>query len=245
LTRIIAPIASLLGYLVTFLYGIFDNYGIAIIVLTLIVRGCLFPIFASQIKGQMKMQTIQPKMAEIQRKYADDKAEQSRQLNKLYKEEKYNPMMGCLPLLLQIPIIWALFTLLRNPLPYIHGHEEMLLAAHESFLWMSDISQPDLWILPIAAGVVTYFSYALTQAPSNTPGTGAGAGMAGQMGMMTTMMKYFFPVTIVLMGRAFPAGLTLYWFVGTLFSVGQTILLRRVRAKEMSKLAAGQGSAKE
>jgi YidC/Oxa1 family membrane protein insertase len=79
------------------------------------------------------------------------------------------------------------------------------------------------------------------------PGTGGpGAGMAGQMGMMNAVMKYFFPVTIVVMGRAFPAGLTIYWFVGTLFSVGQTLLLRRMRAKEMAKIVAQtQGAGEE
>jgi YidC/Oxa1 family membrane protein insertase len=214
------------------------NYGVTIIIFTLIVRGALFPIFASQIKGQLKMQTIQPKMQEIQRKYADDKNEQSKQLGQLYKDEKYNPMSGCLPLLIQLPIIWALFTLLRNPMPYIHGHEEMLLAAHESFLWIQDISQPDLWILPIAAGVATYFSFALTM--MQTKGSPSQQALGGQMGAMNTLMKYFFPVMIVVMGRAFPAGLTLYWFFGTVFAIGQTLILRRVRRKDQEKMLAAQ-----
>ena len=88
------------------------------------------------------MLAVQPKIKEIQRKYANDKETLNIKMMELYKEEKFNPMKGCLPLLIQLPIIWGLFGLLRNPMKYISG-DGMLIAIHESFLWIPDLSQPD------------------------------------------------------------------------------------------------------
>jgi YidC/Oxa1 family membrane protein insertase len=221
-------IAQPLSYLLTGLYNFADDYGLAIILFTLIVRGCLFPLYATQIKGQMKMATVQPKMQELQKKYAHDKEELNRRMAELFKQEKYNPASGCLPLLIQFPILLGLYTLLRNPLNFIpEDAVTMVIAIHDKFLWMPDLSQPDPWILPIMAGVTTFLSFTLTQ--MNTPETG-GMNM-GQMQGMMKMMKYFFPVMIVWMGHTFPAGLTLYWFIGNLFTIGQYQILSRWRRK--------------
>ena len=77
-------------------------------------------------------------------------------LQELYKEEGINPAGGCLPMLIQMPIIFGLFALLRNSMLYLNESSEMLFAVYESFLWLSDVSQPDKWILPILAGIATY-----------------------------------------------------------------------------------------
>ena len=95
------------------------------------------------------MAEIQPKLKEIQVRYANDKDTMNKKLQELYAKEKFNPMGGCLPLLVQMPIIMGLFSLLRNPLEYM-TQPEMIVAVHESFLWVPDLSQPDNWILPIA-----------------------------------------------------------------------------------------------
>jgi len=220
-------IATPLGYLLDFIYGLVGHYGISIIIFTLIIRGCLFPLYASQIKGQMKMQEIQPKMQAIQKKYADDREEQGRQMQKLYKDEGYNPMMGCLPLLIQMPILMGLFYLLRNPGMYVEG-TSIILASHESFLWLQDLSQPDPWLLPLITGGTTFWSMSMT---GMMGGGGGGGDMAATMQPMMKVMRVFMPVFLVVIARQMPAGLALYWMIGNLFTVGQTLLLKRMRKK--------------
>lgn len=224
-------IAIPLGYLLNFLYGIIDNYGISLIIFTLIVRACLFPLYANQIKHSLKMQDMQPKLQALQKKYANDKETLNAKMMELYKEENFNPMRGCLPMVIQLPIIWGLFALLRNPMKFIHN-DAFIMAVHEPLLWIKDLSQPDLWmILPILAGVATFFSYTVMTSQN------AGAqGAAGQTNTMMKMMKYFFPIMIVWMGRSFPAGLALYWFVGTTEMVAQSFFMNKWKKKKMAQL---------
>lgn len=223
---IIGAIAKPLGMLLSLLYDYIGNYGITLIVFTVIVRLCLFPLYADQIKHSTRMADMQPKMKALQRKYANDKETLNIKMMELYKEENFNPMRGCLPMLIQMPIIFGLFALLRNPMAFIKGNE-MLMAVHESFIWIPDLSQPDPWVLPILAGITTYFSYTLTQS-QNAMGD-------NQMAPMMNMMKYFFPVMIVWMGRSFPAGLAMYWFVGTFIQVFQTLALNKWKKKKLAE----------
>jgi len=231
--QIFGAIAKPLGLLLSFLYDHIGFYGITLIVFTLIVRGCLFPIYASQIKGQIRMMDIQPKMQALQKKYANDRQTLAIKTQELYKEEGYNPMMGCLPLLIQMPILMGLFVLLRNPVTYTSGSDAMIMASHESFMWVSDLSQPDLWILPIITGITTFASMSLT-GMGTTPAAG-GNDMSAQMGPMMKVMRVFMPVFIVVMGRSFPAGLAVYWFIGNLFTCGQTVLLKRMRKNALAE----------
>lgn len=222
--KVMGVIAEPLGWLLSLIYDVIGVYGITLILFTLLIRACLLPLYAAQIKSSMKMQDVQPKMQEIQRKYAHDKETMNIKMMELYKEESFNPMSGCLPMLIQMPIIFALFVLLRNPLGFMGDDAQMLMAVHESFLWISDLSQPDAWILPILAGVSTFISFTLTQMMSS-------AGNNSAAGMMK-VMRFFFPIMIVLMARSFPSGLALYWFVGTLFMIGQTLVLQKMRKKK-------------
>ena len=221
--KVMAVIAQPMGWLLSFLYDFIGTYGVTLIIFTLFVRGCLFPLYAAQIKSSSRMKDVQPKMQALQKKYANDKETLNIKMMELYKEEKFNPMGGCLPMLIQMPIILALFVLLRNPIAFI-SDPQMLMAVHESFFWIPDLSQPDPWILPIAAGIATFFSTAMTMAMNPTTGAGNTAGMM-------KMMQYFFPIMIVWMGRSMPAGLTIYWFVGTLFMIVQTVGMNKWKAK--------------
>ncbi len=211
----IAAIAKPLGYLLFFLNDFVGNYGIAIILFTIIIKAALYPLTAHQLKSAKRMQEIQPKIKEIQTKYANDKEKMNTKVMELYKEEKYNPAGGCLPLLVQIPIIWGLFSLLRQPELYV-SDPLMLEAVHDSFIWIPDLSLPDLWILPILAGVTTYFSFSMSQSAT-----------AGPQNPSLKAMKYIFPVMIIWWGRSFPAGLTLYWFISTLFQLVQQHITNR------------------
>jgi YidC/Oxa1 family membrane protein insertase len=228
MNTLIGWVAEPLGILLSFLYDFFDNYGIAIIAFTVIVKLCLFPLYAGQIKHSARMADVQPKMQALQKKYAHDKETLNMKMMELYKEEKFNPMRGCLPMLIQMPIILGLFALLRNPTAFIDS-STMLMAVHEDFIWMPDLSQPDPWILPILAGISTFISFSQTQAQAVAP-TGENS-----MASMMKMMKYFFPVMIVWMGRSFPAGLTIYWVVGTVIQIFQTLGLQKWKKKLTSK----------
>ena len=230
-------IATPLAHLMDFIYGFCGAYGASIIIFTLIVRGCLFPLYASQIKGQLKMADIQPKMQAIQKKYAGDREALGREMQKLYKEENYNPMMGCLPLLIQMPILMGLFYMLRNPGMYVDS-ESIIMASHESLMWMNDLSQPDAWLMPIITGVTTFASMSMTGMMSG--GAAAGGDMSSQMQPMMKMMRVFMPIFIVVMARQMPSGLAVYWFIGNLFTVVQTWLLKNMRKKATAAHEAGK-----
>ncbi len=226
MNTVIGWIAQPLGMLLSYLYGFIDNYAITLIVFTFIVKVCLFPLYADQIKHSARMADVQPKMQALQKKYANDKEMLNIKMMELYKEEKFNPMRGCLPMLIQMPIIFGLFALLRNPTAYIDTNA-MLMAVHEAFIWIPDLSQPDPWVLPILAGITTFISFSQTQQQT----------AMGENSMASTMkmMRYFFPIMIVWMGRSFPAGLTIYWFFGTFIQIFQTIGLNKWKKKLTAK----------
>ena len=218
-------IAVPLGYLLTFIYKLVGNYGISLIILTVRVKLLLYPLYFKQIKSTASMSSIQPKIKAIQEKYKNDKEKMNEEMAKITKDENFNPMGGCLPMLIQLPIIWGLFTLLRNPIKYI-ADENMIFAVHQSFLWIKDLGQPDLWILPIAAAVSTYISFAMTQQL-----TGQNEMMGGQGKSMNMMMKYFFPLSILWLARAYPAGLAIYWAGGQFIQIFFNIRMNKFRAK--------------
>lgn len=220
-------LATPLGMLLKAIYDVVGSYGVAIIIFTLIAKICMYPLYTRQIKSTAQMSEIQPKVMEIQQRYKDDKEKQNEKLMELYEKEGYNPMGGCLPMTIQMMIIFPLFALLRNPIQYMGGSQEMLLAVHENFLWIGDLSQPDLWILPIAAGITTFLSFWQTSKQ-----TSAGAEMPSQK-----IMQYLFPVMIVYMGRSFPAGVTIYWFFNTLFQMVINLRTQQLRRKMAAKNA--------
>ena len=223
---ILGVIAKPLGWLLSFLYGFINNYGITIIIFTIIVKMCLYPLYIKQTKSMARMSEVQPKMLALQRKYANDKETLNIKMAELYKEEKFNPMGGCLPMLIQMPIIMGLFALLRQPMEYMTNDDTMLFAVHEEFLWIMDLSQPDKWILPILAGIATFIAFSMNQQQQEEA-----TGTAAQMNGMMKMMKYIFPIMIVWMGRSFPSGLALYWALGQIMQIFFNIHLKSVRNK--------------
>lgn len=210
---IISAIAKPMGLLLSFIYGFIGNYGVTIILFTVLIKLILYPLTIHQLKQTKKMSELQPKIQELQKKYKNDKEKLNIKIMELYKEENVNPAGGCLPLLIQMPIILGLFSLLRNPTQYMND-PVMLAAVKESFLWMSDLSQPDKWILPILAGITTYFT--MSSSTSGQPGNN----------QTLKTMQYVFPVLIVWWGRSFPAGLTLYWFISNAFQYVQQLITK-------------------
>ena len=223
-------LAKPLGFLLSWLYEMIGNYGIALIIVTVIVKICLYPVYAKSIKSTMKMTEVQPKIQEIQQKYAKDTATMNEKLSELYKEEGVSMYGGCLPMVVQMIVIMGLFALLRNPMAYIDS-DSMLFAIHEPFLWIQDLAQPDKWILPILAAIATFIATTMSQ------NTGAAGANAQQAKMMTNIMKYFFPIMILWMARSYPAGLAIYWFGSQLIQIFYNIRFAKMRKQSAEKRA--------
>ena len=223
-------LAKPLGWLLSLLYGVVGNYGISIVIITVIVKLILYPFYKKQIMSTAGMSDIQPKIQEIQRKYANDKETMNAKMAELYQQENFNPMGGCLPMIVQMIIIMGLFALVRNPMIYL-SDDSMYFAIHESFLWIKDLSQPDLWILPIAAGVATFFSFWMNQQSGLNPQAGSN--------MMTNIMKYFFPIMIVWLARSYPSALAIYWFMSQFIQIFFNLRFNALRKalKEKKKTA--------
>lgn len=187
-----------------------NNYGLTIIVFTILIRIILLPLNALQIRSTAKMQKIQPQINALRKKYPGRDAE-SRQLlsqetNKLYKEAGVNPYAGCLPILIQLPVMYALyFAIWRTP-QLQNGH----------FLWM-DLGRPDpYYVMPILAMIFTFISAYISQ--MSTP-------KSSQNGM-TKMMTYGMSIMVGIMAINFQSAITLYWVVTNLFQALQTFVLQ-------------------
>lgn len=222
-------LAKPLGFLLSWLYEIIGSYGIALIIVTVIVKLCLYPVYAKSIKSTMKMTEVQPKIQEIQQKYAKDRELMNEKITELYKEEGVSMYGGCLPMVVQMIVIMGLFALLRNPMAYIDS-DSMLFAIHEPFLWIQDLAQPDKWILPIMAAVATFIATLMSQNAT------AGAN-AQQTKMMNSIMKYFFPIMILWMARSYPAGLAIYWFGSQLIQIFYNMRFAKMRKESAEKRA--------
>lgn len=220
MTAIIGFFAKIIAYPMTFIYNLLDNYGLAIIILTVVIRALMIPLYAKQMKSTAKMAELSEKQKEIQVRYARDKQQMQEKLNELYSENGVSTYAGCLPLVIQLPILMGLYELLRNPLKYML-ESNMIAAVHESFLWIPDLSQPDSWIFPLLAGITTYLTTAISTATADSQTQGS-----------MKAMQYFMPIMIFLLGRSLPAGLSLYWFIGNLVMVVQNLIFNKKKIKE-------------
>ena len=230
-------VAKPIGYLLALIYKLVGNYGISLIILTVIVKLALYPLYAKQIRSTADMSDMSEKAKEIQNRYANDKEKMNEEMQKLYAETGFNPMSGCLPMLIQFPIIMGLFALLRNPMKYMPSDPALMFANHESFLWIKDLAQPDLIILPIAAGLATFFAFSMNSAMTmKQPGANP-----GQQKAMNAIMKYFFPLSILWLARSYPAGLAIYWAGGQFMQIFFNLRINKIREemkveKEKKKL---------
>ncbi len=236
-------LATPLSYLLTLLYNLVGNYGIAIIILTIIVKAALYPVYAKSMKSTMKMGKLQPKMQELQQKYGKDRELYQQKVSELYKEEGASMYGGCLPMVVQMIVIMGLFALLRTPMNYL-SDENMLYAIHESFLWIPDLAQPDKWILPLAAAAATFGSYSMNSMQSMQASM-ASTGNAQQGNMMSKMMKYFFPIMILWFARTYPAGLAIYWFGSQVIQIFYNLRFNQWKKKQAEEEEASKKKKKK
>lgn len=206
---IITFFAKPLFLLLEWLFGIFKNWGWAIIGLTLIVRIVLYPLTYKGMVSMQRLKDLTPKMKEIQTKYKGDAQKMQLHMMELYKKHKVNPMGGCLPLLLQIPVFFAIYRVLYNAVE---------LKDAEWLLWIKDLSAMDpYFILPILMGGSMYLQQHLSPTTFNDP-------------MQEKIFK-FLPLVFTIFLITFPAGLMLYWTVNNIFSILQQFIINKVMAR--------------
>jgi YidC/Oxa1 family membrane protein insertase len=181
------------------------NPGIAIILFTLIIKFALTPLTIKTIKSQRAMQDLQPKIKALQKRYGNDRQKVSAETMRLYQTHSVNPMASCFPMLVQLPIFWGLYAAIRA---LFHGGDA-------NFLWLHSLAQPDhTHVLPFVAAF-----FQLIQTRMSMP-TGKNKPSDPQQKMMTQMMQ-FMPLTVIIFGWSFPAGLVLYWVTQSIFSAVQ------------------------
>lgn len=206
-------LSNIVQQVITFLYGLTNmlgvpSYGLAIVIMTVIVKLILYPLTKKQIESTKAMMSIQPKMKEIQEKYKDDKQRLNMELANLYKNEGVNPLAGCLPLLVQMPIMIGIF----------YGIRDFSYAGPSNFLWMETISNPDpMYILPILSALTTFIQSKQTMPDTSSP--------------QNKIMLYFMPLFIGYISLNFPAGLVIYWVVMNIMQIGQQALMNKAADK--------------
>ena len=221
---VLSMIARPLAFLLQLLYSLIGNYGISLIVLTAVIKLAMYPSYKAQMMSTMGMQDLQPKVREIQNKYANDRQMMNQKMQELYQQEGVSPTAGCLPMIVQMIVIMGLFTLLRDPVRFMSS-EKMVFAIHESFLWIEDLAQPDPWILPILAGLATFASFFFQHSPSQ----------GGPNEIMQKMMKYVFPIMIMWLAKSYPAGLALYWFVSQFLQIFFNLRFDMLKKKQLEE----------
>ena len=198
-------IAKPLFKLLTIIQSLVQNWGLAIIGVTLVVKAILYPLTKAQYTSMAKMRMLQPKMQEMRERFGDDRQRMSQEMMKLYKEEKVNPLGGCLPILLQMPIFIALYWTFMEAVELRHA---------PFFGWIQDLSAQDpYYILPILMGGSMFLLQKMSPTPVADP--------------MQQKVMNFMPLIFMVFFLWFPAGLVLYWLVSNLITIVQQQLIYR------------------
>jgi YidC/Oxa1 family membrane protein insertase len=210
------PLTRLFEIALTKLYVVIPNYGLAIIVLTILVRALVSPLMVRQMRSAEKMRAVQPRVKALQEKYKDDRQKQSEEMMKLWREEGINPLGGCLPVFLQFPVLIGLFYALQSSIE---------LRQAPFVLWIDDLSQPatlftipglefPVRVLPIIMGASMFVQQKMTPTTGMDP---------AQARMMLIMM----PGMMLLISYTFPSGLVLYWTVSNLLGIAHQYWIRK------------------
>lgn len=216
--ELLSPITHFIERIIVFLYSnVIENYGVVIILLTVIVRLILIPLSITQTRSMVKMQKIQPELKELQKKYKNDREKLQQETMEFYRKHNVNPLAGCLPLILQMPIFFALFQALRNPseiVTSVLGSFEINGVANPNynFLWMN-LGQKDPYYILVILMVVTMFL---------------------SMRMTTTDPKqsklmYIMPLAFGAISITIPySGILVYWVTTNIWSIGQQWVVSRI-----------------
>ncbi|PTY37592.1 membrane protein insertase YidC [Saccharospirillum sp. MSK14-1] len=207
--------AQPLFHLLEFMHSLVGNWGWAIVLMTLTVKIVLYPLTASSYRSMAKMRKFAPKMTQLREQYGDDRQQLGQEMMKLYRKEKLNPMGGCLPILIQMPVFIALYWVLK---------ESVELRQSPFIFWIEDLSIKDpFFVLPLLMGASMFLQMQMQQQPTMDP-------------TQARIMKMM-PVVFTFMFLWFPAGLTLYWFVNNVTTIVQQWIVNRQFEKAEAKKA--------
>jgi len=222
--RILKPIVIFLEWMIRSFYQFTKSYGLSIILMTIVIKIILYPLTFKSFQSMRKMSALQPKITEIKAQYKNNPQQMNREVQALYKKEKVNPMGGCLPMILQLPIFYGLYTALSS----------MIDLRNQSFLWIKDLSLPDtvatvkmavpllgyriggqgftdINVLPFVMTATTLLQSKLTS--------------GDQSNQQAKMMTYLFPLMFFFIFWNMPSGLVLYWTIQNILTIGQQYLI--------------------
>lgn len=220
-------IAGPLGTLLRIIYDFIGDYGYSIIIFTILTKVLLLPINIKQVESTKRMNEISPMMKEIQEKYKNDKEKMNQKLLELYREHKYNPASGCLPALIQMPILFALFYVIQDPIKYVFLDASVYEGIAKSFWWLTDLGKTEmsatllnvggfgLPILAILSAATTYYQMKMIS-PSK-----------GKVDQTQKMMTNMMPIMFGWITLSVPSGLALYWVVGNVFTIVQQYFMMK------------------
>nr|WP_320024084.1 YidC/Oxa1 family membrane protein insertase [uncultured Acetobacterium sp.] len=228
------------GWMLFHIYNIVGNYGLAIIVFTILVKVLLLPLNIKQTRSMKDMQRLQPELQKLNKKYKNNKEKLNEETLKLYKTFKVNPAGGCLPILLQFPILIGLYQTLLHPEQWVFVNgtitniDMSFLWLHDnlSFLWVNgsySLSTPDpLYILPILAALFTFITqkFTMASAPTTNPDD--------PNAKTQKIMLYVMPLMIGYISISMPAGVALYWVVQNVFTFVQQFIMMRMPEPDYS-----------
>ena len=196
-------IGKVIFFLLKLFYSITRNYGLAIILLSVLIKTVLFPLTRIGLKSMREMQKIQPQIAVLRQRFKHEPERLNQETAELYKRMKINPMGGCLPMIFQLPIFWALFVVLRDAIELRHS---------PFVFWIKDLSSKDpYYVLPILMGVTTFVQQKMTATDKQQ-----------------STMTYFMTIFLTVIFLKFPAGLVLYWFITNVLSIGEQRLVAKM-----------------
>jgi len=211
--RYLSVIAQPLFWLLGKVHSFVGNWGVAIIIVTFLIKLAFYKLTAASGRSMAKMRNLSPRIKAIQERYKDDREQLGRQMMDIYKKEKINPLAGCLPILIQIPFFLAFYWVLL---------ESVEMRQAPFFGWITDISARDpFFILPVLMGAAMFMQYKLQPMPTTDP--------------MQAKIFQFMPLIMAGTMAAFPAGLVLYWFTNTLLSIAQQWRINKLVAAEGKK----------
>ncbi len=226
------PLLNLLIFIYNIVPG--QDMGVAIIIITILIKLALYPFGTKAIKAQKVMTELQPKIDEVKKQYSDDKQKQAQELMRLYKEEKVNPFSSCLPLLVQLPFLIAIYQVFRTGLsngnldllyPFISNPGQINTIAF-GFL---DLSKAN-WIMAVLAGAAQFWQARMFVRRKPEVKT-EGSKDENMMAMMNKQMLYMMPIVTIFIGISLPSGLVFYWFLTTLITALQQLLILKNKKK--------------
>jgi len=213
---IFTVISAPLFWLLKWLYGLVHNWGWAIVLLTIIIKSAFYPLNHASARSMAKMKVIAPKLKALQEQYANDKQQLQIKMMEMYKQEKINPLGGCLPILVQIPVFIALYWVLLSAVELRHA---------PWIGWITDLSAPDpYFVLPVVYAITAYLQVKLSPTPISDP--------------VQAKVMQIMPIAFSVMFVFFPAGLVLYWLINNSLQIFQQWHMNRVLEKEAALAAA-------